>query len=293
MHNHDQDLIAALAEGTLDGAAAAAASADIAGCSTCSADLAAQRTAIVAMAGVSPVALTAAESARLRSAVASAIGIEPTPTPVSAPRARRTPWGAIAIAAASLAGIVGVVPVIGLLSQGSNDSAAATTFAAVALPGAENGTTSQQREAGFGDDTDVLEEAALGAAAPTETDMDGDVTDQVTTAAVGTTVTISSTQTLTEGAPAAALVLVGEDAIRDLYAAGPKEEYFAYGKQVDRADLACSGAAERELGNEPFYIDVPATLEDGLPVVLYTDAGWTKLVAFDTADCAVALVLPQ
>jgi anti-sigma factor RsiW len=292
MHNHDQDLIAALAEGILDAAAAAAAAADIAGCPTCSADLAAQRVAIVSIAGASPVSMTSAESARLRSAVARAIGIEPTPNPVSAPRARRTPWGAIAIAAASLAAIVGVFPFIGLLSQGSDDSTAATTFAAVALDAAENGNTSQQREAGFGEGTDIPEEATLGAAAPTGTDIDGDVTDQVTTEAVATTVTTSSTQTLNEEAPAAALVLVGEDAIRDLYAAGPKEEYLDYGKQVDRADLACSGAAERELGNEPFYIDVPVTLDDGLAVVLYTDAGWTKLVAFDTTDCAVALVLP-
>ncbi len=288
MHKHDQDLIAALAEGTLPDDDAAVATADIAGCSTCSADLAAQRVAITAIAGALPVAMTATESARLRSAVASAIGIQPSSTPVPASRSRRSPWGAIAIAAASLAGIIGVVPVLGLLSQGGNDSAA-TTAAAVAIDAPENDATSQQREAGFLEETVGLEDPEMGSAAPTETDMAGDA---ATSPTAETTLTAAATTTMIEEAPPTAFALVGEDAVRDLYAAGPKAEYLAYGEQVDRADLACSGAAESELGNEPFFIDVPATLDDGRMVVLYTDAGWTKLVAFDATDCELALVLP-
>jgi len=291
MHNHDQDLIAALAEGTLDTAAAAAATADIAGCSICSADLAAQRVAVVAIAGASPVAMTAAESARLRSAVASAIGIESSPAKVPSARARHTPWGSIAIAAASLAGIIGVVPVLGLLTQGSDDGAAATTAAAVAFEAPGNDAGTQPREEGLLDQAGGLEDTEMAATAPTESDMAGDITTPASAEATETTTTAAMT-TIVEAAPAAPLPLAGEDAIRDLFAAGPEEKYLAYGEQVDRAQLACRGAAETELGNDPSFVDVPATLDDGRMVVLYTDSGWTKLVAFDAEDCAVALVLP-
>lgn len=291
MHKHDQDLIAALAEGTLDTTAAAVATADIAGCSTCSADLAAQRVAITAIAGALPVAMTATESARLRSAVASAIGIEPSATPVPVSRSKRSPWGAIAIAAASLAGIIGVVPVLGLLSQGGDDSAA-TTAAAVAIDAPENDATSQQREVGFLEETAGLEGTEMDSAAPTEADLAGGTATPPTAETTSPTITAAATTTPIEDAPPTAFALTGEDAVRELFAAGPKAEYLAYGEQVDRKDLACSGAAESELGNEPFYVDVPATLDDGRMVVLYTDAGWTKLVAFDTTDCELALVLP-
>ena len=291
MHEHDQDLIVAIAEGTLDAKAAAAAAADISRCSICSADLAAQRIAIVAIAGTSPVSMTAAESAQLRSTVASAVGIEPTRTQAPAPRDRRAPWGSIAIAAASLAGIIGVVPVLGLLTQGSDDIAAATTAAVVAFEAPENGADSQLRETGALDDTGSLADTEMASASPTETGTAGDTTSQATTEEAQTTTTTATT-TVVEEAPAAALPLAGEDAVRDLFAAGPEEEYLAYGEQVDRKDLACSGAAERELGNQPSYIDVLVILDDGRRVVLYTDSDWTKLVAFDTDDCAVALVLP-
>ena len=51
MHEHDIDLIMALAEGTLDAQQAAAAEAALAACTQCTTDLAAQRLALDALAG--------------------------------------------------------------------------------------------------------------------------------------------------------------------------------------------------------------------------------------------------
>jgi hypothetical protein len=69
----------------------------------------------------------------LRAAVADALGIT-TPEVAAQPLPRRVPWGSLGIAAAALAGLIAVVPVVGLLSTGGADDAATLDLAAEAAP---------------------------------------------------------------------------------------------------------------------------------------------------------------
>ena len=126
----DPNLIAALAEGILDAAQAAAAEAAIAADPRATAELTYQRAALSAIAAAPSVRLSDGERNSLRAAVAGAVNLELDPEPKPAlSRRRSAPWGAIAVAAVSLTAIVAIVPMVGLLSTGdSGDGAAATVF---------------------------------------------------------------------------------------------------------------------------------------------------------------------
>jgi len=302
MHKHDQDLIAAIAEGTLDAESAAAAAAGLEGCAICSADLKAQQAAIAAIATAPPVAMTAAESAGLRTAVADAIGMQLSPSPVAAPRSRRTPWGAIAVAAASLAGIIAVVPALGLLSGGSDDASTAAT-SAVAFDAAEDEASAQTREVGALEEAAGFDDAETASAAPTEPTVIADTTTATAEAIATTTVpaaaAVTEQSSTSTGEPGtgetpegANLTADNEAEIKDLFDAGPVAGYTAPTEQDDRAGLACSAEAEQQFGNEYIYIDLPAGLDDGRKVVLYAAADWSVLAAFDLADCSLVLTLP-
>ena len=133
MHEHDMDLIMALAEGTLGESSAAAAEQEIAQCVSCREDLALQRQALEAMSGAPRVYLTATESARLRSRVRSELGLTPVaPAKAAERRPRRFTLGALAGAAAVLLAVVVAGPALDLLGSSSDDGAA--TPDAVALP---------------------------------------------------------------------------------------------------------------------------------------------------------------
>ena len=123
MHQHDIDLIQALAEGELTGRVAETAADAIAACPQCSRDLDLQVRALEALTGASRVYLSAAESARLRSAVRRdlKLGAPATETPPKSKRSRFR-LGALAGAAALLLAVVGVAPQLDLL--GSGDQAA-------------------------------------------------------------------------------------------------------------------------------------------------------------------------
>jgi anti-sigma factor RsiW len=118
----DHDLIAALAEGRLDATEAATAERAIAADPAAAAMLAAHRTALTATRAAEPAILTETERRDLRASVADAVGLERSPQPAVR---RRAPWAAISIAAATLAALVAVVPLAGLLTD-SGDSAAVT-----------------------------------------------------------------------------------------------------------------------------------------------------------------------
>jgi hypothetical protein len=123
MHEHDTDLIMALAEGSLSGADATRAEATIAACSVCTADLSMQRTALSALAEAPRVYLSAAESHRMRQAVKKELRIiDPEAAP--APKRRRFSLGALAGAAAVLLAVVVAAPTLNLLGGGSDDSPA-------------------------------------------------------------------------------------------------------------------------------------------------------------------------
>lgn len=147
MHQHDLDLIMALADETLDGESAAAARAEIAGCAECSLDLEMQTTALAALHDLPEAALTEFESARIRRDVKQQLGIfkeevrfEPSK------KRRRFPVAAFGTAAAVLIAVVAVAPRLSLVG-GSGDAdtvglpaASPTTAAATfdAFGGQEN-----------------------------------------------------------------------------------------------------------------------------------------------------------
>ena len=102
MHEHDQDIIMALAEGSLDPEAAARAEAAISACDQCQADLELQRLALTALQDAPAVYLTAAESGRLHDQLHRELRIAPAETA----RARLRPaWGRWAALAAGTAAV--------------------------------------------------------------------------------------------------------------------------------------------------------------------------------------------
>jgi hypothetical protein len=106
MHNHDDELIAALAESALD-ARSVGADAALAGCPECLTELEAQRTALRALREAPPPGLTELERARLHRAVAEELSISP---PHRLPKT--ISWGAIAVAAAALVGVALAGPLL-------------------------------------------------------------------------------------------------------------------------------------------------------------------------------------
>ncbi len=120
MHEHDQELIMALAEGTLDDASAETAAAEISACAECSADLELQRFAIEALDAAPDVYLTATESAQLHSNLKHRLGVA-APAPA---RARRSfsfaRWAPIAGLAAVFVLLVAIGP--GLITAGDDDA---------------------------------------------------------------------------------------------------------------------------------------------------------------------------
>ncbi|MGH8936007.1 MAG: anti-sigma factor family protein [Acidimicrobiia bacterium] len=135
MHDHDHELIAALAEGASHDARSVSAEAALAGCPECLTELEAQRTALRALREAPPPRLTELERARLHRAVAGELGIR---------RPRRLPerisWGAIAVAAAALVGVALAGPILFGLDGGADEASpeaaptATTAAAATAAP---------------------------------------------------------------------------------------------------------------------------------------------------------------
>lgn len=126
MHEHELDLIMALAEGSLSGAELEAAEATIAACDGCGAELSAQRLALAALHDAPVPALTELEGARMRRALRDELGLV-TPEPVAAAPSRRTiPWQRLSVALSAAAVVllfVAVVPALDLFRGGADDSA--------------------------------------------------------------------------------------------------------------------------------------------------------------------------
>jgi len=127
MPRYDPDDIAALAEGRLDPETAAALEREITTDPIAGVELSAQRSALDAVSGATRPELTILERSDLRSAVADALGIT-APEFEETQRSRRVPWGSLGIAAATLVGLVAVVPLVGLLSTDGDDVSASASF---------------------------------------------------------------------------------------------------------------------------------------------------------------------
>lgn len=176
MSRYDPDRIAALAAGSLDPAEAAAFEAEIAADPRAAAELSAQRLALGAIRRSPAPVLSADERTELRRAVAAALHLEQSPRLVAATASthRRVPWRPLAVAATALAALVAAVPLFGLLSVGSGDSAGTTAaFAATTtLPGDAAIATAEGQEHNLTDDGSSAEAATLGATTP-EIDLSG------------------------------------------------------------------------------------------------------------------------
>ncbi|MCB2223413.1 MAG: hypothetical protein KQH83_04470 [Actinobacteria bacterium] len=291
MHSHDHDLIAALAEGILAEGLAASAEAEIAACPECSADLASQRAALGALAGLPAAALTAEESAGLRASVAGALSLPAVPSPAAPASRRPTRWAALAFAA-GLAGVVMAVPVLGLMLADGSDDAAGTTSAVAAVFEDEAGRQGTDTSATATDGGEATTEMLETPPAPTEESTVGTIPPVAGSAEAMTTTTAADTTTTAEEGEDAATEVKGEEGLRALFEQGPEATAQAYGEPAVRAAADCSAEAEKALGEGAGYVEVSATIDDGLAVVVYVDAAWTVLVAFDPEDCSVVITLP-
>ena len=132
MPRHDPDIIAALAEGRLDPDEAAALEREISTDPIASAELAVHRIALAAAADAPKPSMSMTERSELRDAVADALGIGDEEPAVDPTTERRVPWASLGIAVATLAGLIAIVPIAGLLSTGGADDAASLELGALA-----------------------------------------------------------------------------------------------------------------------------------------------------------------
>jgi hypothetical protein len=131
MHEHDQDLIMALAGGTLDETAAAAAVSAIGACPECSRDLELQRIALSALDDLPEVYLTATESSRLHANLRRELKIgDPSPKP-----RRRTgfAWGRWLPVVGVAAVLLVVIVSLPFLTGGDSDNSDGSDMAAMAV----------------------------------------------------------------------------------------------------------------------------------------------------------------
>ncbi len=129
MHEHDQDLIMALAEGTLGPEEAAAAEAEFAACTSCAEELSLQRLAVSLLHEAPAVALNEFESHRIRRNVRRELGIgAEAAAPAGARRRRFMPVAVLGGAAALL---LAVVFAGGALQDLSGDGADTAAFDAI------------------------------------------------------------------------------------------------------------------------------------------------------------------
>jgi hypothetical protein len=273
MHSHDDALIAALAEGSIDPSQAAAAEAAIAACARCAAELEGQRSALTALQAAPDASLREPERAALRSAVASSLGLEIAPT-LQPVRRKPIPWGAVAIAAASLAAIVAVVPLAGLLNTASDSDEAATALAV---------TTAAEEPARLETADATPEPAQLdaeeGVAGGTATEDGTDGVPQVGTAAPTTlagTTTMAADRSLVFTVDDLAAVLATGDLDPLVYADG---------------DGACAVEAEAKLGAGAVPL-ARRVLVNGIEGIAYLAGDRSAAAVFDPVACRSMALLP-
>lgn len=295
MPRFDPDTIAALAEGRLSPEEAARVEQLIASDPAARAEWEIHRTALDALSSATSFSLTEVERAGLRASVADAIGLVDA-SPVAAAAPRRVPWGALGIAAASLAGLVAFVPLAGLLTTAGDDDAA-TAFAPTATAPVSDGTgtaeattkddesTPLSGDATFdasqeapGDDVAGFGSTTMAAQAPTTSDT--------TLAGEAVETTIAGVEEL---APAAipvelATLLADPDAVGEVAAAADTDSTCAAADALERT------ADETERWTFEYVA------EDGTSVVVFFDYDASGVpgpfAAYTGADCTRLAVVP-
>ena len=189
MPRHDPDVIAALAEGRLDPDEAAALEREISTDPIASAELAAHRIALAAAADAPKPSMSMTERSELRDAVAEALGIGDEEPAVDPTTERRVPWASLGIAAATLAGLMAIVPIAGLLSTGGADDAASLELGALAPTSTAAAAADAEMRAG----TATEEMAAVGEADMNDALMSGETSNDG--AAFGSSTTVLRTTT--------------------------------------------------------------------------------------------------
>jgi hypothetical protein len=262
MPEFDHDLIAALAEGRLDPSEAAAAERVIAADGEATAALAQHRRALAATRGAPPPTLTEGERERVHMAVAEAIGFDRTPAPAAS--GRRAPWGAITVAAATLAALVAVVPIAGLLNGDQPDSSAVSLgLAEVDASGAR-----------YGEDDGAEPTAGVDS---TIQPTDG----MSTTAASGDS----------EGAP----VAPDADVEETLTALADDPAGSGYKATSPTSETACAAEASDQIDAAPDALEfIEMTIGDRQVLVFFTivDGAIDGAAAYSPADCALLGTLP-
>jgi hypothetical protein len=270
MHSHDDALIAALAEGSLDPSQASAAEAAIAPCARCNAELQAQRAALTALASAPPAALRDDERRALRSSVAASLGLETTPAtePV---RRRPIPWGAVTIAAAALVAIVAVVPLAGLLNTAADTDDAATALAVSTTDDTSTGASEVPSQAAELDErAGDLGEESDGAGGEPQIDS----APSTTYAATSTVPGAGQAATLTVEELAAAL-------------AGDRLQQ----PVPPREGQACASEAEEALGPGASALS-ELVLVDGETGIAYLSSDASAAVVFHPDGCRKLAALP-
>jgi len=276
MPRFDPELIAALAEGTIDPARAETLEREIAADPAATAELAAQRAALSAIAEAEQPTLLPAERDRIRSAIATELGI--VTAAEEAPQSRRIPWGSVAIAAASLVGVVAVVPVVGLLSAGGDDAsgsiaAEAATTAPAATQDLDLGATSFAEE---------MPTAGAERDSAETTEQDDGFFDTSATTTVPTTTTAP---TATTALPVAGTLVPSDDLLTRIIERLPDDP-----RAASVADEGCNTAA-RELFESDAALFAHTERLDEIDVIAYylidTDGVRGPVAVFDLADCSL------
>ena len=119
-HEHDRELIMALAEGSLGATAADQANAAIAECDQCRTELGHQLAALSVLRDAPPVTMTDLEAARFRRDLDTALGHERTVVQAQPAAKRRFNWAPVFSVAAILLALVLIAPALQLLGGGDD-----------------------------------------------------------------------------------------------------------------------------------------------------------------------------
>jgi hypothetical protein len=126
MHKHDQDIIMALAEGSLDHDSAEQAAIAVSACQECSTDLELQKRALAALQDAPRVYLTATESARLHDRLRQELRLGPAELARAKPVPAWSRWAALAAGTAAV--LLAAFLVLPNLLGGGDDSAETVAF---------------------------------------------------------------------------------------------------------------------------------------------------------------------
>jgi hypothetical protein len=301
MHEHDTDLIMALAEGALDPDRASSVEAELASCATCAEDLALQRAALDFLSSAPPAAMNDIERARVRRAIRDELGLVPAAVPPSRARdARRYRlFAAMAGAAAVLIAFVVIAPSTNLLDLGGDDAGddETVTFATDTTVAGDGRASLEERANALppsegGADVAAGPEAVATTAAPSTTaapDTTGAPTTTASDTGVGYTVwsatELEELPDLTELAAA----LVEAKSIEVVI--GPQDRDFDDRIAAAASDPRCvaTGAASAPSAATGFVVGISGINDIEVMIVAYVSGDFdaVTVVAQDIETCKV------